>query len=146
MLHDLRELYQAVILDHAAHPRNQGKLVTATSDQLVHNPSCGDTIHIYLQVNQGRIVAIQFTGSGCTISQASASLLTTVIKGKTMQEALTLADHFSALAMGQGAPKAGLGDAAILTQVMQFPTRIKCATISWWALKQAILTEQEGKV
>ncbi|GFZ26740.1 Fe-S cluster assembly sulfur transfer protein SufU [Lactobacillus corticis] len=141
-LADMRSLYQAVVLDHAAHPRHKGELSDYNAASTVHNPSCGDTIKLFLQIDQDKITAASFTGSGCTISQASASLLTEAVIGKTTAQCLAMAKAFSNLATGQEADQksiALLGDSAIMTTVMQFPARIKCATISWWALDEAII-------
>ena len=110
--------------------------------QTVRNPSCGDTVNIFVKVQNEKIVDVSFTGSGCTISQASASMLTQSVKDKSVFEALEMTKIFSDLAIGKEHTSdeiEKLGDAAVLTQVMQFPARIKCATISWWALEQALL-------
>lgn len=147
-LNNLRTLYQALVLDHASHPRNNHVLVDADKEETVHNPSCGDTINVFVKLNEDQscIEDIAFTGSGCTISQASASMMTVAVKNKEVNKALKMAKIFSDLAIGKEHDEEELkqlGDAAVLTQVMQFPARIKCATISWWALEQALL--KKGK-
>lgn len=143
-LNNLRSLYQTLVLDYASHPRNNHKIENADQTETVHNPSCGDTINVFIKLNsdQTKIDDVAFTGSGCTISQASASMMTVAVKGKTIDEALEMTKFFSDLSIGKEVDDkalAMLGDAAVLTQVMQFPARIKCATISWWALEQALL-------
>ena len=89
-LNNLRTLYQALVLDHASHPRNKKGMKEATAMQTVHNPSCGDTVNIFVKVQNEKIVDVSFTGSGCTISQASASMLTQRVKDKSVSEAFSL--------------------------------------------------------
>lgn len=145
-LDKLRNLYQAVILDHANHPRNKHELANPSTTMTVHNPTCGDTINLQVQVQDNRIADIAFTGSGCSISQASASMMTEAVKGKSLQEAQQMAKTFSDMAIGKdhGADDLKkLGDAQVLINIMQFPARIKCATISWWALERALAKEDQ---
>jgi nitrogen fixation NifU-like protein len=133
-----------VILDHANHPHNKGKLPTATNAMTLHNPTCGDTINLQVDVADGKIRDIAYTGEGCTISQASASMMTEAVKGKTVDQALSMAKTFSDMAIGKQHSDADLqqlGDAQILTSIMEFPARIKCATLSWWALQRALLKQ-----
>lgn len=149
-LSKLNGLYREVILDHADHPRNKGELAAATNEMTLHNPTCGDTINLELEVKDDKIQNVAYTGDGCTISQASASMMTEAVKGKTTEEALTMAKIFSDMAIGKEhsqADLAKLGDAQILTSIMEFPARIKCATLSWWALQRALLkkTNEEEK-
>lgn len=146
-LDKLRLLYQTEVLDYDNNPRNKFAMINPTAFEVVHNPSCGDTVTVFVKLVGNKIEDVSFTGTGCTISQASASMMTVAVKGKTKDEALKMAKIFSDMAMGKkhlDKELTLLGDAAILTQVMQFPTRIKCATISWWALSQALL--KKGKV
>lgn len=143
---ELDELYQAVILDHAKRPRNYGELPDA--DALVHadNPSCGDELTLYVKFSpeSGAIEDVKFTGQGCAISQASASLMTTRLRGKTRQQAQELGVIFHDLVTAPGEPAADipppgeLGDAGLLQGVRRFPQRVKCATLAWNALKQAL--------
>ncbi len=145
-LDKLRNLYQAVILDHANHPRNKHELVNPSTTMTVHNPTCGDTINLQVQVQDNRIADIAFTGSGCSISQASASMMTEAVKGKSLQEAQQMAKTFSDMAIGKNHDADDLkklGDAQVLINIMQFPARIKCATISWWALERALAKEDQ---
>lgn len=145
-LDKLRNLYQAVILDHANHPRNKHELTNPTTTMTVHNPTCGDTINLQVQVKNNRLADIAFTGSGCSISQASASMMTEAVKGKSTQEAQQMAKTFSDMAIGKDHDQKDLkklGDAQVLINIMQFPARIKCATISWWALERALAKEDQ---
>lgn len=143
-LSKLNGLYREVILDHANHPHNKGKLPVSTNTMTLHNPTCGDTINLQINVADNKIKEIAYTGEGCTISQASASMMTDAVKGKTTEEALAIAKVFSDMAIGkQHSEKelAKLGDAQILTSIMEFPARIKCATLAWWALQRALLKQ-----
>lgn len=134
---DLTELYQQVILDHNRRPRNRGKLPTANRVAHGNNPSCGDECNVYLQLDGDRITALSFDGSGCAISQASASLMTTQIKGKTAAETQKLFDEFHHIVTTGEAP-AEISDLAAFAGVHTFPARIKCATLGWHAALNAI--------
>ncbi|WP_179395653.1 Fe-S cluster assembly sulfur transfer protein SufU [Lacticaseibacillus absianus] len=135
----LDQLYRQVILDEATHPRHHGKLSQPTHTITVRNPSCGDVLTLDLQVVDGVIQAAAFAGSGCTISQASGSLMTDQIIGQTPATVSRMVETFSTLVIdGQAADEALLGDAAILRGVHQFPARIKCATLAWKAAAQAL--------
>ncbi|MDO4903734.1 MAG: SUF system NifU family Fe-S cluster assembly protein [Limosilactobacillus sp.] len=145
-LSKLNGLYREVILDHANNPHNKHEIADPTNKMTVHNPTCGDTINVEVEVEDNRIKNIGYTGSGCTISQASASMMTEAVKGKTVDEALNMAKTFSDMAIGKEHTQEdldALGDAQILTSIMEFPARIKCATISWWALQRALLKEND---
>ncbi len=139
-LSKLNGLYREVILDYADHPHNKGQLATTTNAMTLHNPTCGDTINLQVEVEDNKIKNIAYTGDGCTISQASASIMTDAVKGKTTEEALAMAKTFSDMAK---ADLDQLGDAQILTSIMEFPARIKCATLSWWALQRALLKDSK---
>ena len=147
-LSKLNNLYREVILDHAQHPHNYGAIANANYCATLENTICGDLIHLQLYLNsQDMITQIGFTGNGCTISQASASMMTDAIKGKTKEQALLRAHIFSQMMLGVQCTQADLSllqDAAILAVVVKFPTRIKCATLAWWSLKKA-LKENEGE-
>ncbi len=138
----LRELYQDVILDHSKHPRHFGKLDDATHVGEGFNPLCGDKVKLYLSVDgAGRIADIAFEGRGCAISQASASLMTEMLKGRTLAEADTLMGGFLHLVKGEDA--SGLvGDDREMLDVMAgvsaFPMRVKCATLAWHTMKSAL--------
>jgi nitrogen fixation protein NifU and related proteins len=137
---DLEELYQEVILDHSRRPRNFGTL--ENPDVLVHgdNPSCGDEIHLGVQfATDGKLEEIKFNGQGCAISQASASMMTGKLKGKSREEAAAMARTFKDLVTSETAEQAkSLGDLQLLQGVRKFPQRVKCAMLPWRALEQAL--------
>jgi nitrogen fixation NifU-like protein len=136
-MQDLTDLYQSVILDHNRRPRNRGKLPTANRVAHGDNPSCGDQCTVYLRLDGDRIADISFEGSGCAISQASASLMTLNLKGKTVPEAEAIyADVHKLVTTGQ-VDENNLSDLAALAGVHQFPARIKCATLGWHAALNA---------
>jgi nitrogen fixation protein NifU and related proteins len=137
---ELEELYQEVILDHSRRPRNFGTLPNA--DILVHgdNPACGDEIHLGVHFGpDGKLEEIKFSGQGCAISQASASMMTLKLKGKTRAEAAELANAFKDLVTSEDATESkGLGDLRLLQGVRKFPQRVKCAMLAWRAAEQAL--------
>ncbi|AYM01622.1 Fe-S cluster assembly sulfur transfer protein SufU [Levilactobacillus yiduensis] len=145
-LSKLNSLYREVILDHADHPRHKHDLTTSTNTITLKNPTCGDVINLSIQLDdQEQIQDIGFSGDGCTISQSSASMMTDAVMGKDKETALRMAKTFSDMVMGTKHPQADLdelGDAAILSSIMSFPARIKCATLAWWALQRALLNEE----
>jgi nitrogen fixation protein NifU and related proteins len=134
---DLTDLYQSVILDHNKRPRNRGKPPTANRTASGDNPSCGDqcTVHLHL-TDEGRVDAIGFEGSGCAISQAATSLMTTQVKGKTAAEAEALFNEFKQIVTSGQAPEE-ISDLAAFAGVHAFPARIKCATLGWHAALEA---------
>ncbi|MFZ9683253.1 MAG: Fe-S cluster assembly sulfur transfer protein SufU [Cephaloticoccus sp.] len=134
---DLSDLYQQVILDHNRRPRNRGKIPTATSVAHGDNPTCGDQCSVYLVLDGDRIKDLSFEGSGCAISQASASLMTTQLKGKTAAEAQKLYDEFHHIVTTGEAPEE-ISDIAAFAGVHAFPARIKCATLGWHAALNAL--------
>lgn len=142
---DLGDLYQEVIIDHGRHPRNFRELEGATGTAEGFNPLCGDELTLYVKLVDGRIVDIAFQGAGCAISQASASLMTTALKGKSQDEALALFGRVHALLTeGPGqVPPAELGKLAVLSGVWEFPTRVKCATLAWHTLRNALEANSE---
>lgn len=137
---ELEELYQEVILDHSRRPRNFGAL--ANPDVLVHgdNPSCGDEIHLGVQFSaDGKLQEIKFSGQGCAISQASASMMTTKLKGKSRAEATEIGRAFQHLVTGDETEQSkNLGDLQLLGGVQKFPQRVKCAMLAWRAAEQAL--------
>lgn len=147
---DLRELYQDIILDHGRHPRNFHALEHPTHLARGHNPLCGDRIIVYLAVEGERIADVSFEGRGCAISTAAASLMTEVVKGKTIAEARALFAHFHATVTGGGAeelPEALQEDAERLeplTGVKAYPVRVKCATLPWHAFEAALKSGLAG--
>ena len=136
---DLQELYQSVILDHNRKPRNFGELPQANRHADGKNPLCGDEVHVAVVVEDDRITDVKFTGHGCAISKASASLMTTAVKGKTRAEAEALFQRFHALVLGQDAGGGkDLGQLVVFSGVSRFPVRVKCASLSWHTLKAAL--------
>ena len=138
---DLRELYQAVILDHNRNPRNFGKLEAADRHAEGYNPFCGDQLTVWLRVKDDMIEQVRFEGVGCAVSQASASLMTTAVKGKRVAEVQTLFERFHRLVTGQpqsDPEKAALGKLTVFSGVSEFPIRVKCASLCWHALKSAL--------
>ena len=138
---DLGNLYQEVIIDHGRQPRNFRELEGATGTAEGFNPLCGDQLTLYVKVADGRIADIAFQGAGCAISQASASLMTTALKGKSQAEALELFERVHAM-LTEG-PNANvqpeeLGKLAVLSGVWEFPMRVKCATLAWHTLRSAL--------
>ncbi|MCX6952528.1 MAG: SUF system NifU family Fe-S cluster assembly protein [Verrucomicrobia bacterium] len=143
---DLTELYQQVILDHNRRPRNRGKLPTANRVAHGDNPTCGDQCSVYLRVapaatgGPDRIAEISFDGSGCAISQASASLMTTQVKGKTADEVAALYKEFHEIVTTGKSPEE-ISDLAAFAGVHAFPARIKCATLGWHAAIEAFKSD-----
>ncbi len=138
---DLRELYQEVILDHSKRPRNFQKLEGANRRAEGYNPLCGDQITVYLRVEDDVIRDISFQGSGCAISKASASMMTTALKGKTTTEAESLFKAFHQMVTSDhSAPfdSPELGKLAVFSGVHEFPVRVKCATLAWHTLHAAL--------
>ncbi|MBM3278711.1 MAG: SUF system NifU family Fe-S cluster assembly protein [Candidatus Handelsmanbacteria bacterium] len=138
---ELRELYQQVILDHNKNPRHFGKLEGANCCQEGYNPLCGDHLHVYLRVAEDHIEDIRFEGSGCAISKASASLMTTLVKGRSKAEVLALFDRFHGLVTAPAdtpVDEARLGKLMVFAGVREFPMRVKCATLAWHAMKAAL--------
>lgn len=134
---DLADLYQSVILDHNRRPRNFRKLPAANRVAAGNNPVCGDEITVYLRVEDGHIADIAFEGAGCAISQASASLMTQRLKGKSIAEAEALFGRFKDI-VNSGAPDEDDLDLSAFAGVHQFPARIKCATLAWHAALNAL--------
>lgn len=142
-LSKLDSLYMAVVTEHSKFPRNRGRLSDVEVLEL-HNPTCGDVIQLSVQFEGDRIENIAFDGQGCSISIASASMMTDIVLGKSCAEAEELAVIFSNMVQGQtSTDQEKLGDAALLSGVAKFPQRIKCATLSWNALKKAIETKEQ---
>lgn len=138
-LSKLDQLYRQVILDHSSHPHHYGTL--ADSNQMIemNNPTCGDVISLTLEIKDDTIQQLAFTGSGCSISTASASMMTDLMEGKTLTDAQALIADFLTLVQGKKvAEEEKLEDAAMLSGVSKFPARIKCATLAWKALEKAI--------
>ena len=140
------ELYQEVILTHNSNPRNFQKLPEANRVSEGYNPLCGDQVTIYLQIEDGLILDVGFQGSGCAISRASASLMTQSIKGKSVDAAEKIFESFHQMVTGSEDTvpfDEDLGDLEALSGVSNFPTRVKCASLSWHTFRAALL-QREG--
>jgi len=138
---ELEELYQEVILDHSRRPRNFGELADAAVRVRGDNPSCGDEIELGVKFGaNGGVQEIRFSGHGCAISQASASLMTAKIKGKPRAETEEMLRAFHDLVAGDGetSSSVNLGDLGVMRGVRKFPQRVKCAMLAWRALEQAL--------
>ena len=145
----LENLYQEVILDHNRKPRNYKKLENATQYSHGVNPLCGDNYHLYLKVDDtGVIEDVGFEGGGCAISKSSASLMTTFVKGKKVDDVAKLKSHFLNF-MTQDPiaeeSRLGVGRLKMFEGVREFPIRVKCATLIWHALEDALKDTKEGK-
>jgi len=134
----LDELYRRVIMDHYKNPRNRGTMDEDSVTVNLNNPTCGDRIQLQLQVEDGVVKLAKYTGEGCSISMSSASMMTDAIRGKTLDEALGMAEKFSALMQGQPVEFEEYEDLEALSGVSKFPARIKCATLAWNALRKGI--------
>jgi nitrogen fixation NifU-like protein len=167
---DLRELYQELILDHSKNPRNYRRLEAANRAAEGFNPLCGDHFHLYLRMEDDRIAEIGFEGSGCALSKASASMMTSAMKGKTAAEAEALFERFHAMVTGKAASASfaswavknnsgegersysdkgngagnGLGKLSVFAGVSQFPVRVKCVSLAWHTLIAALKGQQEA--
>jgi nitrogen fixation NifU-like protein len=137
---ELEELYQEVILDHSRRPRNFGELPNAAVTVHGDNPACGDEIHLAVRFGEdGSLQDIKFTGHGCAISQASASMMTMKLKGKTRDDTMSILRTFRELVTGETPAEARkLGDLQLLEGVQKFPQRVKCAMLAWRAIEQAL--------
>jgi nitrogen fixation NifU-like protein len=143
---DLRELYQEVIIDHGRHPRNFGAYPEANRNKEGFNPLCGDKIILHVHEENGIVEKIMFEGSGCAISMASTSLMTEVLKGKTVAEVTTIFSLFHDLVTHPESSdelKEKLGKLAVLGGVSEFPVRVKCATLAWHTLNAALHNNPE---
>jgi len=142
---DLRELYQEVILDHSRKPRNYRAIEGADRVALGHNPLCGDRVTIYVKLDGDRLADVAFEGQGCAISKASASLMTETLKGRSRAEAEVLFEDFHELVTGEASPDRTkeLGKLAVLEGVSDFPIRVKCATLAWHTLRNALQGREE---
>ena len=143
---ELRELYQQVILDHNKSPRNFRKMENATQHAEGYNPLCGDHIDIYLLIEDGVVKDVSFKGEGCAISKASASLMTSILKGKTKEEAEKLFEKFHDLVTGKLGDNPNtdeLGKLAVFAGVQEFPVRVKCASLAWHTMMNALQNKSE---
>jgi nitrogen fixation protein NifU and related proteins len=144
---ELQELYREVILDHNRRPRNFGELPDANHVIEAVNPLCGDKLTLYVNVADGRVEDIRFKGTGCAISVASSSLMTERVKGRTVGESLDLFDQVHGLLTGEvEQPPEDLDKLAALAGVRAYPTRVKCASLAWHALKAAVTEHDDAPV
>lgn len=136
----LDDLYRRVIMDHYQRPRNRGELDEGAISVELNNPTCGDRISLQLHVQNDQIEEAKFLGEGCSISLASASMMTEAVKGLSVREALTLVDLFSEMMQGKeiDLDRFPLEDIEALTGVAKFPARIKCATLAWKAMEKGL--------
>ena len=143
---DFEELYQQVILDHSKRPRNYGTLEGDAIHVDGDNPSCGDEIHLHVRFGaDGEVEDVKFTGVGCAISQASASLMTLKLKGKSRPDSQAMLEAFTdVVTTGVQEPPKMLGDLRLLSGVRKFPQRVKCAMLAWRAFEQAMHQGQPG--
>jgi nitrogen fixation NifU-like protein len=144
---ELEELYQEVLLDHSKRPRNYGEIAEGAIRVDGDNPSCGDEIHLHVRFgDDGKVEEIKFTGQGCAISQASASMMTLKLKGKSREEAGAMLAAFHDLVTHDAAeaPRM-LGDLRVMQGVRKFPQRVKCAMLAWRAFEQAREAAAQGE-
>ena len=136
---NLNQLYRSVIMDHYKTPRNKGVIDDGTMTVDMNNPTCGDAIRLTLDVQDEIVQDAKFDGEGCSISLASASMMTEAIKGKSIKHALEMSEEFSKMMLGEDydIPEE-YGDIEALSGVSQFPARIKCATLTWKALEKGV--------
>ncbi|KUP05140.1 nitrogen fixation protein NifU [Bacillus coahuilensis p1.1.43] len=143
---NLDTLYRQVIMDHYKNPRNKGSLDDSSLTIDMNNPTCGDRIHLTLKVEDGVVQDAKFDGEGCSISMASASMMTQVVKGKDIDTALKLSSIFSDMMQGKELSEdVDLGDIEALQGVAKFPARIKCATLPWKAMEKGVNEENIGE-
>jgi nitrogen fixation NifU-like protein len=141
---DLSELYQELILDHNRRPRNFGEMPDPDREAHGHNPLCGDRWTIALRVSDGIVRDVKFTGAGCAISKASASLMTDAVRERPVEEALRLFDRFQAVItapMDADVDVSEIGKLSVFAGVREFPMRVKCASLAWHTLKAALAQE-----
>ncbi|MDN4608822.1 Fe-S cluster assembly sulfur transfer protein SufU [Sporosarcina highlanderae] len=136
---NLDQLYRSVIMDHYKNPRNKGVLEENNVTIDMNNPTCGDVIHLTLKVEDGIVRDAKFEGEGCSISMASASMMTQIIKNKDIETATKYAHIFSDMMLGKEVDDSvDLGDIEALSGVAKFPARIKCATLAWKAMEKGV--------
>jgi len=142
---ELDELYREIILDHYRSPRNRGSLDQPSATSEGDNPLCGDEVRVDLDIRDGRVVDVRFVGRGCSISQASASMMTEAIKGLSLEEVESLFETFKGMMYGGEVDVEALGDLEALQGVRKFPVRVKCATLPWNTLEEALEEFSKGQ-
>ncbi len=136
----MRELYTQVIMDHYKHPRNRGELEDPDLEEHLLNPLCGDEVTVYANFQEGKVADVRFDGRGCSISQASASMMTERLVGRSREEAEAEISRFKAMMVGEEEfPE--MDDLTALKGVIQYPSRIKCATLAWTAFQRGLEEE-----
>ena len=143
---ELRELYQQVILDHNKSPRNFRLIDHPTNHAEGYNPLCGDQLDVFLLIEDGVVKDVSFKGEGCAISKASASLMTSILKGKRVEEAENLFEKFHSLVTGKIGDNVNideLGKLAVFAGVQEFPVRVKCASLAWHTMMNALHNKDE---
>ena len=139
----MKDLYKEIVLDHFRRPRNKGELEGADVEQRVFNPLCGDEVTVYANLRDGGLAEVAFTGRGCAISQASASMLAESLKGKHLGEAEAEIEAFMEMMRG-AEEKEELGELAALKAIIQAPNRIRCATLAWEAMRRGLQEQREA--
>lgn len=142
---ELNDLYQEVILEHNKNPRNFREIEDADKTATGNNPLCGDALRVYVDMDGDTVADVAFKGSGCAISKASASMMTQTVKGKTREEAQQLFDEFHRMVTGEldiEADENQLGKLKIFAGVLEFPARVKCASLSWHTLHAALVGDE----
>jgi nitrogen fixation NifU-like protein len=139
----INDLYQELIIDHGTDPRNHHVLPAANHDAEGFNPLCGDKLHIYVLLENNVITDLSFVSKGCAISTASGSIMTQVLKGKTLEQAQEIFAQFQHLLTSEDSAPESLGKLAALTGVRQYPSRVKCATLAWHTLNNALRKNHE---
>ena len=141
---DVKALYQEIILDHNKHPRNFKKIERADREVEGYNPLCGDHYTIYVKLDGDKVEDIGFTGAGCAISKASASIMTDEVKGKSKEDFKRLFDTFHSLVTGtfEGDPES-LGKLAVFSRVSEYPARVKCASLAWHTMRSALNSKEQ---
>ncbi|HLB63052.1 MAG TPA: SUF system NifU family Fe-S cluster assembly protein [Actinomycetota bacterium] len=135
----LDDIYKEVILDHYKSPRNKREMPEAELTCSKNNPLCGDEISVFVHQEDGKIAAVSFTGSGCSISQSSASMMTEAVEGRALDEANAMAAEFRGMMAGEIEPDENeFGDLIALKGVVKYPIRIKCAVLAWDVLQEAL--------
>jgi nitrogen fixation NifU-like protein len=141
---ELRELYQEMILDHQADPRNFREMAEPTRVIDGQNPLCGDRMRVYVKLRDDTIVDVSFRGAGCAISTASASMMTELLRGRRVDQAEPLIQQFVDMVQGKAEASQELGSLKVLAGVREFPARVKCATLAWRALEAALHAESDA--
>jgi nitrogen fixation NifU-like protein len=142
-MNELRDLYQQVIMDHNKNPRNFRAIEQANHLAHGNNPLCGDKLVVYAKVNDNIIEDVSFTGSGCAISKASASLMTEALKGKSLDQAQAIYEQVHKSMTGEATERDLLGKLEVLGGVKEFPARVKCATLSWHTMHAALDSDHD---